>query len=233
MVSPSENKTVKLTMEGLRRRLSKPRNSCSPITPEHIQQMVQRAGLDNLQDLRVTAFVLLSFAGFFRCSEVCAIRTEHILVKSTHIEIYVPGSKNDQFKQGQTVYIAKTGKGTCPVSMLLKYVAKAGIDLDSPQFVFRNVQHYKGAIRITTVDAPITYSRINELVKQKFKDLGLDCKLYKLHSLRVGGSSAAANNQVPDRAFQRHGRWRTVSVKNSYITESMSDLLSVSKNLGI
>ena len=86
---------------------------------------------------------------------------------------------------------------------------------------------------MTSVYASITYSRVNELVKQKFKELGLDCKLYKLHSLRAGGSSAAANNKVPDRAFQRHGRWRTVAVKNSYITESMADLLSVSKNLGI
>jgi hypothetical protein len=101
------------------------------------------------------------------------------------------------------------------------------------QFVFRNVQYHRGSIRITPVNTAITYSRINELVKQKFKSLNLDCQFYKLHSLRAGGSSAAANSKVPDRAFQRHGRWRTVAVKNSYITESLSDLLSVSKNLGI
>jgi hypothetical protein len=154
-------------------------------------------------------------------------------LQPTHLEIFIPVAKNDQFKQGQTAYIARTGKLTCPVTIFVKYIEAAGIDLKVPQFVFRNVQHSKGSIKISTVDAPITYSRINELVKQKFKSLKLDTTMFKLHSLRAGGSSAAANNKVPDRAFQRHGRWRTVSVKNSYLTESLADLLSVSQNLGI
>jgi hypothetical protein len=79
MESPSENKTVKITMEGLRRRLAKPRVTCSPITAEHILQIVQKTNLEDLQDMRVTSFILLSFAGFFRCSEVCAIRSEHVV----------------------------------------------------------------------------------------------------------------------------------------------------------
>ena len=45
----------------------------------------------------------------------------------------------------------------------------------------------------------IPYSRARELFIEKFKAIGLDTKLYGLHSLRIGGASAAAINDLPDR----------------------------------
>jgi site-specific recombinase XerD len=231
--SPTMNETVKLTADGLKHKLSKPRNSASPITPEHLYKMVVASNLNNLSDLRVLSIILLAFGGFMRFSEVVGIRTEHLKLFPTHVEIFLPTSKTDKFKQGQTLYIAFTGKSTCPVTMLLKYLEVAKFDTDVSGFLFKNVQHCKGIISINKADVQMKYSRVSEIVKGKFASIGLDTKAYHLHSLRAGGSSAAANHHLPDRAFQRHGRWRTTSVKNSYITESMSDLLSVSQNLGI
>jgi site-specific recombinase XerD len=231
--SPTEHKTVKITAEGVKRQASKPRKVASPISPENIFSMVSTTKLDCIQDMRIMSLILLAFAGFLRFSEVSSIRTEHVCFKGTHIELFLPSAKNDQFRQGQTVYIACTGKSTCPVSMLQKYLALASIDLQIEQYIFRNVQHKRGKISLACADRCMTYSRVNELVKEKFKAIGLDCSLYKLHSLRAGGSSAAANHHVPERAFQRHGRWRTTAVKDRYITDSLQDLLAVSQNLGI
>ena len=53
------------------------------------------------------------------------------------------------------------------------------------------------------------------------------------HFLRAGGVSAAANAGVPDRVFQRHGRWKSVSAKNGYINDNLETRFSVSQLLGI
>ncbi len=65
-----------------------------------------------------------------------------------------------------------------------------------------------------------------------FKKAGFNLNI-RLHSLRVGGASATANNNIRDRFFKRHGRWVTDSTKDGYIKDSLESLLSVSQNLGI
>ena len=195
--------------------------------------MIQVSDLNNLSDLQVLSIILIAFAGFMRFSEVAAIQANHVKFEETHIQIFLPTSKTDQFRQGQTIYISKTGKLTCPVNMLNAYINTAKIDVESVDFLFKNVQQSKGVLIINKAAGQMKYSRVSELVKSKFTEIGLDSKSYHLHSLRAGGSTAAANHHVPDRAFQRHGRWHTTSIKNSYLTESLADLLSVTQNLGI
>ena len=48
----------------------------------------------------------------------------------------------------------------------------------------------------------ISYTRVRELVLQKLAALGFDPKQFGLHSLRSGGTSAAAHVGVPDRLFK-------------------------------
>ena len=55
----------------------------------------------------------------------------------------------------------------------------------------------------------MSYSRAREIVLCAFEAIGLPRQDYGLHSLRAGGASAAANAQVTDRLFKRHGRWKS------------------------
>ena len=48
------------------------------------------------------------------------------------------------------------------------------------------------------------------------------------HSLRISGATAAANAGIPDRFFNRHGRWSSDSAKDGYVKDSLSSRLSVS-----
>ena len=52
----------------------------------------------------------------------------------------------------------------------------------------------------------LSYSRLRELLLEKISSLGMDPKLFGMHSLRAGGATAAANAGVPDRLFKLHGR---------------------------
>ena len=79
----------------------------------------------------------------------------------------------------------------------------------------------------------MSYSRLRELLLAKIEQLGMDPKLFGMHSLRAGGATAAANAGVPDRLFKRHGRWRSESVKDGYVKDSVERRLSVSKSLDV
>ena len=54
---------------------------------------------------------------------------------------------------------------------------------------------------------------------------------FSTHSARLGGATSAANSGIPERNFQRHGRWASVSAKNTYIKDSLASRLDVSKSL--
>ena len=66
----------------------------------------------------------------------------------------------------------------------------------------------------------------------RLPDMGLDKKLFGLHSLRCGGATAAASNaSVCDRLIMKHGRWVTEKSKKLYIHENLASKLSVTKNM--
>ena len=75
----------------------------------------------------------------------------------------------------------------------------------------------------------MSYSRSLELVKQALERTGIDSTEYGTHSLRSGGTTAAARAHVAERLFQRHGGWKSASSKNCYISDSLEDALSVSR----
>ena len=77
----------------------------------------------------------------------------------------------------------------------------------------------------------MSYTRTREIVLQAFAELGHPRHLFGLHSLRAGGTSAAANAGVGGRLFKRHGRWKTDRAKDGYLKDNLESLLSVSRSL--
>jgi hypothetical protein len=60
--------------------------------------------------------------------------------------------------------------------------------------------------RLCKCNKPLTYTRARELLLAALKSVGVDHKEYGLPSLRSGGATAAASNDIPDRLFKAHGR---------------------------
>ena len=63
------------------------------------------------------------------------------------------------------------------------------------------------------------------------KAIGLDTKLYGLHSFRIGWASADANNYLPDRVIKKHGRWKSEKAKGIYCREDILHQLLVTLSL--
>ena len=76
---------------------------------------------------------------------------------------------------------------------------------------------------------PLRYSRALELVRNTFRNFGLNPKDYGLHSLRSGGASAAAATEVPERLIARQGGWKSLSTVRRYIQEPLENALKASK----
>ena len=83
------------------------------------------------------------------------------------------------------------------------------------------------------VAGSLSYTQTMKLFLANFGKLGLDASKFGLHSLRAGGATAAANVDVADHLFKRHGWWRSDSTKDGYVDDSRDAHLSVSKNLKI
>ena len=75
----------------------------------------------------------------------------------------------------------------------------------------------------------INYSTYRQSFKKSFRDIVPDITNFSTHSTRSGGATSAANSGIPERNFQRHGRWASVSAKNTYIKDSLASRLDVSK----
>ena len=125
------------------------------------------------------------------------------------------------------MFIAQSDTPPCPVAVLEKFLSVGGHTAGLKSF--RRVQSTKQGVCLR--DQPISYTRAKELLKRELQCEGLDASQFGIHSLRSGGASAAAALGILDRLFQRHGGWRSVKARNSYVEESLDSLLLVSKSM--
>ena len=64
-------------------------------------------------------------------------------------------------------------------------------------------------------------TRLRECFKGKIELLRFPAQHYGLHGLRAQGVTAVTNNEVADRLFKKQGHWRSESVWDGYIEESL------------
>ena len=224
---------VQATLAGLRRMLARPKSRKEPVTADMLKEMVEAAGPDpSLTDVRLLAMCLVAFAGFLRCDELIKLRCSDIVFNTESMVITIVGSKTDQYREGSSLIVARTGTVTCPVGMMERYFAMGGLECTAHEHVFRAISKTKLGEKLRK-GGGLSYSRARKLLLEKIKSMGMDPALFGMHSLRAGGATAAANAGVPDRLFKRHDRWKSESAKDGYVKDSVVSRLEVSKRLGL
>ena len=231
--SISASPFVRATLAGLQRNLAKPKVRKEPVTADMLSALVGSLGVSpSLSDVRLAACSLLSFAAFLRYNEISKLRCCDVTFSTESMSVQIRSSKTDQYRQGDTVLVARTGSPTCPVAMLQQYFRLGEFSHSSTLSLFRGITRTKQGERLHA-SGSLSYTRMRELFLAKLKDLGVDSSKFGFHSLRAGGASAAANAGVADRLFKRHGRWRSESAKDGYVKDSERALMSVSKSLNL
>jgi integrase len=230
LIAPTSTPLVTEVIAGLKRQLENPVCRKEPFSVDDMNSMYMQMIPDCLTDLRNTCMLLIAFYGFLRCEELVHLTCGSIIIHKDHAELHIEKSKCDQLRLGETVVIAKF-QHNCPVGLLSRYVSITEA-WDTPEhFLFRRVLFRGGIKSIDSRNVALSYSNVRDIVKMKACQLGLDPKHYSTHSMRAGGSTAAANAGVSDRLFQRHGRWASISSKDGYIKDSLKARLSVSQAL--
>lgn len=234
--NPCDTKIVSFMLDAARKTCGAPVQKKKPITADMIVKLFEMYPLTsiNLYHLRSLVMFILGFAGFLRISELINLRNTDIEFEETHIKLNIRSSKTDQCNAAQTVIIAKTEKLTCPFNVLKLYMDRAGLNNSTETCIFKAFNFNKNnkvfKLRKT---GNLSYTRCRELIREKITDLGLNPNDYGTHSLRRGGATASAMNNISDRLLKKHGRWKSDKAKDGYIFESEKQKLSVSANLGI
>ena len=87
------------------------------------------------------------------------------------LQLFIEFSKTDKYRDGAWVVVAVTGKVTCPVNMMNRYLDKAQPSHDSPLFfcqLSKTKYGYKARAR------SLCYTRLRELVIEAFRGIGPD-----------------------------------------------------------
>ena len=136
--------------------------------------------------------------GFLRFSELCSIRACDVRLYTSHFSLFLESSKTDQLREGVWINIARSGKVTCPVAVLERYRAAAGIKLDEDFLLFRALAPPQSSAKVR--QHSISYTRAREIVKEAFKDI-TDVSKISLHSLvlvHLPGSPIVYSNVMAD-----------------------------------
>ena len=200
----SSHPLVASMVSASQRILGRPKVKKDPITPEILNALVESKITDkspSVCNLRSFALCLIGYAGFFRFSELCHIKACDVTFFPYYVSIFLESWKCDQFRDGAWIVIARTDLPTCLVKALEDYISAAQINLSEDLSLFRALATPRSKVR----SQGISYTRARELIKDAFRDIK-DVSKISVHSLRAGGATSAANANIIDGLFKRHGR---------------------------
>lgn len=231
---PGADTLCRFAVDSARRQLPKNQNRKQVLSIELLTKICESLDSKSLSDARTRAFILIGFVGFLRYSEIAGLRACDVKLTNQKVAwLFIEKSKTDIYRDGAWVPVPYTGKVTCPLSALKNYLSLGDISLDSETSLFRCLR-FDRAVGTTVLNSrPLTYTRALELFRSALAPFCADPTVYGLHSLRSGGATSAAANNVSDRLIKIHGRWRSESSKDRYIKHTEKAKLSLVSKLGL
>ena len=192
--NPVDDPLVSQTLAGFKRLLAGPSKKKQPIESHHVRALIRsyghpRASLPNLQ---MVSLVALGFCAFLRWSELRDLRACDLKFCATHMSVFLDRRKNNQFRQGSVVKVARLPSNSCPVKLLELFLERG--EHQPSQSLFCLCQKLGTGYKLR--QAPLSYSRAREQFRQMISELGLDSDEFGLLSLRSGGTSQAVLSGV-------------------------------------
>ena len=232
---PTSNAFVKNLQESAKRRAKPKTSRKDPVTPEMLIRLCKMFETSNdLLTVRDLTMILISFAGFLRYDEISSLLCRDITIFENHLAIKISKSKTDQYRHGDEILIAKGSTIACPMNMLNRYIVLADINLKSDHFLFKAVYRSNKTCALIHKNKKLSYTAARASMVTKLKMVGGSAN-FGLHSMRSGGATQVANasSSVNNRCLKRHGRWKSDSSKDCYVSDSVEKRLEVSQWLGI
>uniref|UniRef100_A0A1X7TW51 Tyr recombinase domain-containing protein n=1 Tax=Amphimedon queenslandica TaxID=400682 RepID=A0A1X7TW51_AMPQE len=142
-----------------------------------------------LTEVRLATICLLAFAAFLRFNEISKLKCTDIRISEEKVEVIIRSSKTDQYRQGDTVLIARLGLCTWSVKMMESYFSLGKIEPTSKQSLFRPIISIKNREPFRRAGSH-NCSRLREIFLAKIGEMGYDASRFGLQSFRAGEATA-------------------------------------------
>lgn len=214
--SPTEDRLIRETMKGIRRKKGSRRKQAAPLTVGVLTRVLEAIRVHDKKTgalvpaaLRDRALLLMGFAGSFRRVEISDLRVSDLeFFEGRGLVVEIRASKTDA--AGEVVGIPY-GKQelTCPITAVNRWLDFSG--REGEEHLFCRIDRH-GNLK----SGGLSGDGINELVKKRVKNAGLDASRYSGHSLRAGLPTSASEEQVGMEAWMPHTRHKSVKVAMGY-----------------
>ena len=124
--SPSEHPLVKSILAGAQRLLAHQTTKKEPITVPQLEPLV--SCMASLYNIRSVVISLLAFAAL---SDLMSLRAKlvryDLKIENDMLKLFIQSSKTNQHKDGAWIVVDSSGKATCPVAMMNRYLERDGL----------------------------------------------------------------------------------------------------------
>lgn len=188
--------------------------------------------------LMLATYTMVCFAGFLRYNDAAQLMACDVKIYGDRAELFISKRKNDQFRKGDVVVLARGHTVACPVGLLERYLLSAGLSGAVPLFQSFDGQQARFQPRLAKLSgAALSYEQARyHVLKMVAKVKGITAQevraLFGLHSLRSGGATFVAKVGVCERDFQAHGGWACRESMLRYLEANLDAKLGVTKVMG-
>lgn len=173
--------------------------------------------------LLMKVVVLMGVMGACRCDELVNLKTTDINDNGSILVIKIEKTKN--YKPRSFVVTDAKGTGFNGMQIYRKYAALRPLSLGDGRF-FLCYRSGKCTVQPVGIN---TLSKIPKLVAN-YLNLN-DAHLYTGHCFRRTSATFLANASADILTLKRHGGWRSSSVAESYVEESVSNKVEIAKKI--
>ena len=206
---------VSRILSSARKKFARPVKKAATLDSASIVALVQHLlSSGDFKDERTAVFILTQFVLFGRFEEISKLKRSNVkILASGDLEVLFEEAKNFNVWDSRSSCIAKNaGDGLDPVSILLSYMDK----IKDCVWLFPNFRKGKAG-KLIFQEKPVSFDNMLKLLRQGLDGIGMEGKMFTMHSVRTGALSEAANSGVCDReGLKRHVRWSGVGMVDHY-----------------
>ncbi|KAK3244028.1 hypothetical protein CYMTET_46348 [Cymbomonas tetramitiformis] len=183
--------------------------------------------------LTVACMGSVMWAGCLRYSDMKMIWVGAMRFYPTHMVFLLTSRKNDQYCEGDVVYVARGGKHFCPVDLSERLIEAGQLALSGSVNLF---QGWDGRKAVRDPQVPLNGMHMDyhacrrEVIRMVAQAAGKTkaetMTVFGTQSMRSGGATVVAQ-KVSFAEFMRHGHWMTQAAAMRYIQPSTEQRVAV------
>ena len=203
------------------------KNQKEVITGDILQRIISTLPLSApLLQIRNVLMPCLAYSLLLRHDELSHLNCLYMTEDHRGIQITIPSSKTDVYRNGKRVFLAKNTSSNSVYAILKRYLTASSLEMGKNHFLFTPMVDGR------LMNKKLSYSVFSNNIKQMMASLGFDASFFGTHSLRSGGATDLST-KVTEFELLLSGRWRDPRSLNSYVKVSDERRFAISRELSL